>query len=44
MPAVSIPRSLDLAHLCAALWFQRHEKLIGFVSLAEAQVRSAREF
>ena len=43
MPAVSIPRSLDLAHLRTALWFHQQEKLTRFVSLDEAQVLSARE-
>jgi hypothetical protein len=43
MPAVSIPRSLDLAHLRTALWFHDKEKLTRFVSLDEVQILSARE-
>jgi hypothetical protein len=43
MPAVSIPRSLDLAHLRTALWFHNQEKLTRFVSLDEIQKLSARE-
>jgi len=43
MPAVSIPRSLDLAHLRTALWFHERGKLMRFVSLDEALTRSASE-
>jgi hypothetical protein len=43
MPAVSTPRSLDLAHLRSALWFHGQEKLDRFVSLDQAQILSARE-
>jgi hypothetical protein len=43
MPAVSIPRSLDLAHLHTALWFHQREKLTRFVTLDETQRLSARE-
>jgi hypothetical protein len=43
MPLVSIPRSLDLAHLRTALWFHEREKLNRFVSLDEEQKLSARE-
>jgi len=43
MPLVSIPRSLDLAHLRTALWFHEREKLTRFVSLDEEQKLSARE-
>lgn len=43
MPAVSTPRSLDLAHLRTALWFHNQEKLTRFVSLDELQKLSARE-
>jgi hypothetical protein len=42
MPVVSIPRSLDLAHLRTALWFHTREKLTRFVSLDEEQTLSAR--
>ncbi len=43
MPAVSTPRSLDLAHLRTALWFHEKEKLTRFVSLDDEQTQSARE-
>jgi hypothetical protein len=43
MPAVSIPRSLGLAHLRTALWFHQQEKLGRFVSLDQAQILSAHE-
>lgn len=43
IPAVSTPRSLDLAHLSTAIWFHQQERLIRFVSLDEAQRLSARE-
>ena len=43
VPAVRTPRSLDLAHLRTALWFHAASPLKGFVSLDEAQRRSARE-
>ncbi len=43
MPAVSTPRSLDLAHLRTALWFHEQEKLTRFVSLDDQQILSARE-
>ena len=43
MPAVSIPRSLDLAHLRTALWFHEREKLDRFVSMDKEQNLAARE-
>lgn len=43
MPAVSVPRSLDLAHLRTALWFHEQKPLTRFVSLDDAQILSARE-
>ena len=43
MPAVSTPRSLDLAHLRAARWFHEDEKLRRFVTLDETQEIAARE-
>jgi hypothetical protein len=43
IPAVSTPRSLDLAHLSTAGWFHQQEPLIRFISLDEAQRLSARE-
>jgi len=43
MPVVSTPRSLDLAHLRTALWFQRQRALTRFVSLDVPQNQAARE-
>ncbi len=43
MPPVSIPRSLDLAHLHTALWFHEREKLTRFVTLDQTQRQCARE-
>ena len=43
MPAVTTPRSLDLAHLRTALWFHRREPLDCFVTRDEAQRHAARE-
>jgi len=42
MPAVSTPRSLDLAHLRTALWFHQQAKLARFVALDESQGMAAR--
>jgi hypothetical protein len=43
IPAVSTPRSLDLAHLRTAVWFHQQQPLHRFVSLDEPQMLSARE-
>lgn len=43
MPALSTPRSLDLAHLRTALWFHEEAALTRFVTLDEAQAIAARE-
>lgn len=43
MPAVSTPRSLDLAHLRTALWFHDQAPLARFVTLDAAQSIAARE-
>jgi PIN domain nuclease of toxin-antitoxin system len=43
MPAVSTPRSLDLAHLRTALWFHQQAKLSRFVTLDESQRMAARQ-
>lgn len=43
MPAVSTPRSLDLAHLRTALWFHTAEKIDRFVTLDASQEQAARE-
>lgn len=43
LPAVTTPRSLDLAHLRTALWFHGLEPLDRFVTLDAAQEQAARE-
>lgn len=43
MPAVSTPRSLDLAHLRTALWFHAAEPIDRFVTLDAPQEQAARE-
>ena len=43
MPAVSTPRSLDLAHLRTALWFHTVEPLDRFVTLDVSQEEAAKE-
>ena len=43
MPAVSTPRSFDLAHLRTALWFHTAEPLDRFVTLDVSQEEAARE-
>lgn len=43
MPAVTTPRSLDLAHLRTALWFHRRKPLHGYVTLDVGQRLSAQE-
>jgi hypothetical protein len=43
MPAVTTPRSLDLAHLRTALWFHRRDPLDGYFTRDEAQRAAARE-
>ena len=43
LPAVTTPRSLDLAHLRTALWFQSEAPLDGFVTMDTAQAEAARE-
>jgi len=43
MPAVSTPRSLDLAHLRTALWFHTAEPLDRFVTLDVSQEDAAKE-
>jgi hypothetical protein len=43
MPAVSTPRSLDLAHLRTALWFHRRAPLAVYLTCDEDQRRAARE-
>jgi predicted nucleic acid-binding protein len=43
LPAVAIPRSLDLAHLRTALWFHTAEKINRFVTMDASQEHAARE-
>ena len=43
VPAVTTPRSLDLAHLRTALWFHAAEPLDRFITLDAAQAQAARE-
>ena len=43
LPAVTTPRSLDLAHLRSALWFHAGEGLDRFVTMDSSQEQAARE-
>lgn len=43
VPAVTTPRSLDMAHLRTAAWFHAHTPLSKFVTLDAAQAQAARE-
>jgi predicted nucleic acid-binding protein len=43
MPAVSTPRSLDLAHLRTALWFHTAEPIDRFLTLDAGQAQAATE-
>ena len=43
LPAVSTPRSLDLAHLRTALWFHTEGAIDRFVTLDDSQAEAARE-
>jgi hypothetical protein len=43
LPAVSTPRSLDLAHLRTALWFHGEERLDRFMTRDESQAETAKE-
>jgi len=43
MPAVLTPRSLDLAHLRTALWFDAQEKVDRFITMDASQEQAARE-
>lgn len=43
MPAVSTPRSLDLAHLRTALWFNSVEPIDRFLTNDDAQRQAAKE-
>ena len=43
LPAISTPRSLDLAHLRTALWFHAAEPIVRFVTTDASQAQAARE-
>lgn len=43
MPAVTTPRSLDLAHLRTALWFHATDPIDRFLTMDVAQEQAARE-
>lgn len=43
LPAMSTPRSLDLAHLRTALWFHGEGAIDRFVTLDDSQSEAARE-
>ena len=43
MPAVTTPRTLDMAHLRTAAWFHAQAPLSKFVTLDMAQAQAARE-
>src|SRR5438093_10897084 len=43
LPAVTTPRSLDLAHLRTALWFHAGERINRFITMDEAQQEAAKE-
>jgi len=43
LPAMTTPRSLDLAHLRTALWFHRREPLQRFLTCDDGQRQAARE-
>ena len=42
-PAIKTPRSSDLVHLRTALWFAKHHKLQGFLTLDQHQKEAASE-
>ncbi|MBI4477672.1 MAG: type II toxin-antitoxin system VapC family toxin [Acidobacteria bacterium] len=43
LPAVSTPRSLDLAHLRTALWFHAAEPIDRFITMDTSQEQAAKE-
>jgi predicted nucleic acid-binding protein len=43
MPAVAIPRSLDLIHLRTAVWFDSSERIDRFLTMDVSQEEAARE-
>lgn len=43
LPAITTPRSLDLAHMRTALWFHASEPVTRFVTMDSSQKQAARE-
>ena len=43
LPAITTPRSLDLAHLRTALWFHRDSHIARFVTMDGSQEEAAQE-
>lgn len=43
LPAVTTPRSLDLAHLRSALWFHSSERIDRFATMDDSQEQAAKE-
>jgi hypothetical protein len=43
LPAIATPRSLDLAHLRTALWFNAADPVERFVTMDESQAEAAKE-
>lgn len=43
LPAITTPRSLDLAHLRTALWFHSPDRIDRFVTLDATQEQAAKE-
>jgi hypothetical protein len=43
LPAITTPRSLDLAHLRTALWFHADARLARFVTMDSSQEQAAKE-
>ena len=43
LPAITTPRSLDLAHLRTALWFHASSPIERFVTMDDSQHQAARE-
>jgi hypothetical protein len=44
VPAITTPRSLDLAHLRTALWFHTNARITRFVTMDGSQEQAAKEF
>ena len=43
LPAITTPRSLDLAHLRTAMWFHTDARITRFVTMDSAQEQAAKE-